>query len=76
MRDLPPTSRNVGVVPDDPRSDGWELVGREYAAAIQIYARSRWLDPALRLDGRFHPAQEMLREKIAWLDRFLANKAR
>jgi hypothetical protein len=158
MRDLPPTSRQVGVVPDDPRSDGWELVGREYAAAaaaakesvihlralgrtartagdrlhvqeetdladlvqrtflasantveflrarrewekdhrpaqwermkeiarlerdnaaaaIPIYARSRWLDPALRLDGRFHPAQEMLRAKIAWLDRFLAKKA-
>jgi hypothetical protein len=23
------------------------------AAAVPIYARSRWLDPALRLDGRF-----------------------
>jgi len=41
------------------------------AAAVPIYARSRWLDPALRLDGRFQPAKEMLREKIAWLDRFL-----
>jgi hypothetical protein len=154
MADLPPTSRTVGVVPDDPASDGWELVAREYAtaaeqakhalrnlrdasgkvrtaedrrrmqeeqdltelvhrtflacantvdflrtrrvwekdknanalermrdiaraerenaaAAIPIYARSRWLDPALRLDGRFPPAEEMLREKIGWLDRFL-----
>jgi len=154
MADLPPSSRNVGVIPDDPASDGWELVAREYttaaeeakqamrclqtaadkvrtaedrrrmqeeqdltelvyrtflacantveflrarrawekdksasdlerlreiarterenaAAAIPIYARSRWLDPSLRLDGRFRPAEEMLREKIAWLNRFL-----
>jgi len=42
------------------------------AAAIPIYAGSRWLDAALRLDGRFHPAKDMLREKIAWLDRFLS----
>jgi hypothetical protein len=155
MLDLPPTSRHVAVTPDDPASDGWELVAREYAtaaeaasealrhahvaddrartsvdhlrvreeqdlielayrtflacadtveflrarriwekdktpaamermrqiarqerdnaaAAIPIYARSRWLDPALRLDGRFHPAKDMLCEKIAWLERFLS----
>lgn len=154
MADLPATARNVGVIPDDPASDGWELVAGEYAAAadaakeawrclqaagekvrtaedrrrmqeeqdltelvyrtflacantveflrarrawdkdrnpmllermreiarterdnaaaaVPIYARSRWLDPALRLDGRFRPAEEMLGEKIAWLDRFL-----
>lgn len=39
--------------------------------AIPIYARSRWLDPALRWDGRFHPAEKMICEKIAWLDKFL-----
>jgi hypothetical protein len=155
MRELPPTSRDVGVVPDDPRSDGWALVAREYAAAadaakealghleaagrlartdadrrhaqeeqdlielayrtfrtcadtveflvarrawernkdtaalarmreiarrerdnaaasVPVYARSRWLDPSLRLDGQFVPADEMLRQKIAWIDRFLA----
>jgi hypothetical protein len=155
MLDLPPTSRHVAVTPDDPASDGWDLVVREYttaadaanealrrvqaaadrartdadrlhfreekdlielayrtflacantveflrarrvwekdkgtvamermrqiarqerdnaAAAIPVYARSRWLDPALRLDGHFHPAKDMLREKIAWLDRFLS----
>lgn len=156
MVDLPPTSRSVGVIPDDPASDGWELVAREYATAAEaadealrhvqaagdractkadrmhlqeekdltellyrtflacantveflhvrrawetektpvklerlrqiarqerenaaaarpIYARSRWLDPALRLDGQFRPADEMLRAKIAWLDRFLSH---
>ncbi|MDD4870759.1 MAG: hypothetical protein PHR77_09385 [Kiritimatiellae bacterium] len=41
-------------------------------AALPIFARSRWLDPALRLDGGYRPAAEMLREKIAWLDRFLS----
>ena len=33
MLDLPPTSRHVGVTPDDPASDGWDLVAREYATA-------------------------------------------
>jgi hypothetical protein len=35
---------------------------------------SRWLDPALRLDGRFHPARDMIRAKVASLDQFLSDK--
>jgi hypothetical protein len=157
MKELPATSRAVGVIPDDLASDGWQLVASEYraaahaarealvsfetvakkartdgdrlhvreekdlteliyrtflacahtveflrarrawekdkepatfarmreiaraerenaAASLPIYRRSRWLDPALRLDGSFHPAEEMIREKLSWLERFLAKQ--
>ncbi len=157
MRELPATSRAVGVIPDDAASDGWQLVASEYraaaeaareavvlldaaaqkartagdrlhgrekkdltelvyrtfltcahtveflharrawekdkaplalermrqvaraerenaAAALPIYQRSRWLDPALRLDGQFHAADEMIRAKLTWLDRFLSRR--
>jgi hypothetical protein len=46
-------------------------------AAIPIYKRSRWLDPALfKRGGWFHSADEMLEAKIAWIDRFRLERAR
>jgi len=59
MLDLPPTSRHVGVTPDDPASDGWELVAREYATAAE--AAGEALRHAHAADDRARTSVDHLR---------------
>ena len=155
MQTLPDSSKDVGIVPDDPDSDGWDLVAEEYAiaareacqacnhlktalpltrtdvdkenlqeelfltellyrtflscehtirflharkrwedkgllkyhremvetakqerenalAALPIYRKAPWLDVKLRTDGNYSPCMDMIKVKVDWIDRFLA----
>ena len=50
MQTLPTSSRDVGVVPDDADSDGWDIVAEEYVAAARIvYQACNHLKTALLL---------------------------
>jgi hypothetical protein len=155
MRTLPDSSTDVGAAPDDPHSDGWDLVAEEYAAAareacqacnhlktalpltrtdadkqnlqeelfltellyrtflscentilflharkrwedkgllkyqremvetaklekenalaaLPIYPKAPWLDVKLRTDGNYSSCMDMIKVKVDWIDRFLA----
>jgi hypothetical protein len=42
------------------------------AAALPIYQQARWLDINERTDGKYSSCVEMITEKVAWIDRFIA----
>jgi hypothetical protein len=51
-----------------------QLERENAVVALPIYDQAPWLNLSERIDGKFPRCQEMIAEKVRWIDRFLRPK--